>query len=298
MKNILGSVVMLGVIVAMGCGAPTKPGDQKTEGSPSANAASARETITIKGSDTMVQLVAAWAENFMKTNNQVEISVTGGGTGTGISALIGKSTDLCSASRDMTTKEKEQAMQQGVKPVETVVARDAIAVIVNPANPINELTLEQLKKIYTGALANWSDVGGTPGDFLVVSRESSSGTYLFFQEHVLKKEDYTVKARLMPATSAIIQAVSSDVNAIGYVGLGYAAEAKGTIKVLTIKTEANMPGIAPSEATVRDNTYSIARPLYFYTNDTAAKGAKTFIDFCLSDAGQKIVRELGYVPVK
>ena len=295
MRHLLGSMVVLGVVLAVGCGAP---GNKKTEDKASVGATPAHETVTVKGSDTMVQLVAAWAENFMKTNNQVEISVTGGGTGTGMSALIGKSTDLCSASRDMTAKEKEQAAQQGVKPVETTVARDAIAVIVNPANPINELTLEQLKKIYTGALANWSDVGGTAGDFLVVSRESSSGTYMFFQEHVLKKEDYTAKARLMPATSSIIQAVSSDANAIGYVGLGYAAEAKGTVKVLAIKTDPSAPGIVPSEATVRDGTYSIARPLYFYTNDVAVNGVKTFVDFCLSDAGQKVVRDLGYVPVK
>jgi phosphate transport system substrate-binding protein len=171
-------------------------------------------------------------------------------------------------------------------------------VVVNPSNPINELTLEQLKKIFTGAYANWKEVGGNDGVIVALSRESSSGTYVFFQEHVLKKEDYTPKVRLMPATSAIIQSAASDALAIGYVGLGYAADAGGGVKVLKVKADAAAPAIAPSEDTVRDGTYSISRPLHFYTGAGVGPAADDFIKFCLSGAGQTIVREAGYIPVQ
>jgi phosphate transport system substrate-binding protein len=258
----------------------------------------AKQSVMVKGSDTMVHLVTSWAEDYMKAHADSEISVTGGGSGTGIAALLNKTTDICAASREMSPGEKEQDAQKGITPHETVVARDGIAVVVHPSNPINVLTLEQLKKIYTGAYTNWSDVGGPAGEFVVLSRESSSGTYVFFQEHVLKKEDYTQKARLMPATSAIIQSVEADALAIGYVGLGYAAEAAGRVKILKVKSDANAPEIVPSEATVRDGSYSISRPLYFYTGASLATQGEAFVQFCLSEAGQTIVREAGYVPVK
>jgi phosphate transport system substrate-binding protein len=278
---------------------PATPGKEATPAKPQDAAKDAAAgQITIKGSDTMVQLVTAWSESYMKSQPKADISVTGGGSGTGISALLNKTTDICAASREMSEAEKGQATQKGIKARQVEVARDGIAVIVNPANPVNELTQEQIGKIYTGATAQWKDLGGADGDIIVLSRESSSGTYVFFQEHVLKKQDYTPKARLLPTTSAIIQSVSEDALAIGYVGLGYALEAGAKVKILSVKADANAPAVKPSEKAVLDGSYSISRALYFYVNDPVAKHIDTFIQFCVGDAGQKIVRETGYVPVK
>jgi phosphate transport system substrate-binding protein len=245
----------------------------------------------------MVHLVTAWAEDYMDSQPDADVSVTGGGSGTGIAALLNGNTDICAASRDMTAEEKQVASRKNLVTREITVARDGIAVIVNPANPLNELTLEQLKDIYTGAVANWSQVGGGAGAVLLLSRESSSGTYVFFQEHVLQKADFAPGARLMPATSTIIQAVADDASAIGYVGLGYAQEAAGKVKVLAIKPDQNAPAVLPSEETVRDASYSISRPLYFYVTDPVSQAADAFIDFCHGPQGQKIVKETGYVPV-
>jgi len=254
--------------------------------------------ITVKGSDTMVHLASDWAENFMKTNPKFEVSVTGGGSGTGIAALLNNMTSICAASRNIKEKEKAVAKQKGITPKETVVARDGIAVVVNPANPISELTLEQIKKIYIGAYENWKQVGGPDKNTVITSRDSSSGTYVFFQEHVLDKQDYSEKAMLMPATSSIIQTVSSNKWAIGYVGLGYALKAKGKVKMVKIKTDAGKPSVAPSKDTVRSGEYPISRGLFLYTNGKPAGTIKKFMDFCLSTDGQKIVEEAGYVSVK
>jgi phosphate transport system substrate-binding protein len=254
--------------------------------------------VTVKGSDTMVHVCSTWAEAFMDAHPGAEVSVTGGGSGTGIAALINGTTDICAASREMKPKEKDLAAQEGIEPVEFVVARDGIAVVVNPANPIDTLSLEQIRKIYTGAYDRWSQVGGPDEPIVVLSRESSSGTYVFFQEHVLAKKDYRTDARLMPATSAIIQSVSSDKGAIGYVGLGYAVEAAGKVKVLSVKADEDAPAVAPSEESVLSGEYSIARPLHLFTSGQPTGTVKQFIDFCLSDQGQKIVRQTGYVAVQ
>jgi phosphate transport system substrate-binding protein len=253
--------------------------------------------LSIKGSDTMVHLASTWAESFMDAHSDVEVSVTGGGSGTGIAALLNGTTDICAASRKLKQKEKDLAAEKGIQPAEIVVARDGIAVVVNPANPVDSLTLEQIAKVYTGAYDQWSQVGGPEEPILVLSRESSSGTYVFFQEHVLQKKDYRQDARLMPATSAIIQSVSSDKWAIGYVGLGYAVEAGDKVKMLGIKADESSAAVSPSEETVVSGEYSIARPLHMYTSGKPAGLVKDFIDFCLSPAGQKIVRETGYVAV-
>lgn len=281
-------IILMAIVVSLGCGG----GDSGSQ-----PARVGKDSLTIKGSDTMVHLVTTWAEAYGKDRRDVEISVTGGGSGTGVSALLNRTTDICAASRDMTAEEKQKAEQKGLRLVERAVARDGIAVIVHPSNPVNELTIEQLRKIYIGASANWRDVGGADGGFVILSRETSSGTYVFFQEHVLNKQDYTPKARLMPATSAIIQSVSEDALAIGYVGLGYALEAKGKVKVLRIKAKDDAPSVEPSEDTVRSGAYSISRPLYFYMDDAASASAKAFVEFCLSERGQAIVREVGFVPV-
>jgi len=253
--------------------------------------------ITVKGSDTMVHLVSSWAEVFMKQHSGTEVSVTGGGSGTGIAALLNGTTDLCAASRGIKDKERELARQKNIHPEEIAVAKDGIVVVVHPDNPVTELTVRQLGDIFTGRSRQWSDVGGSAGEILVLSRESSSGTYVFFQEMVLNKQDYTQEAKLLPATSAIIQSASADKTAIGYVGLGYALAAKDQVKIIAVKADDSSPGVLPSDETVKSGQYPIARALYFYLNGAPHGTIKEFIDFCLSPQGQGIVTETGYIAV-
>lgn len=277
------SIVVALVVVSAACGRP-----QKDSGN----------TITIKGSDTMVHLVADWAEAYMAANPGMEISVNGGGSGTGIKAFINGTTDIAAASRDMSAEEKEQAAKSGREPKEVKVALDGIAVIVNPKNPVGELTLEQLKKIYTGAYTRWSELGGPDEAIGVLSRESSSGTYVFFQEHVLEKQDYAAQVRLMPATAGIIQTVSEDQWAIGYVGFGYAAGAGDKVKIVKVKAKDDAPAVAPSEQTVKSGEYSIARGLFLYVPANTSPAVQQFIDFVLGGAGQEIVRKDDYITVQ
>lgn len=255
------------------------------------------KSIDIKGSDTMVHLVSAWSEQFMKDNAGLAVTVTGGGSGTGIAALINGTTDICASSREMKDDEIKLAEQKGVKPVETKVALDGIAIVVHPDNPVNDLTMEQVGKMYRGMITNWSQVGGPDQKISLLSRESSSGTYGFFQEHVLNKENFAPVTRLMPASSSIVQSAAEDIGAIGYVGLGYATKAGNSVKILKIKKDPAAAAIAPSENSVRDGSYSISRPLYLYTSGEPQGHIKEFIDFTLSDAGQKIVADQDYVPL-
>lgn len=264
----------------------------------SAGGAARPQVLTVKGSDTMVHLASTWAEGFMKAHPKVDVAVTGGGSGTGIAALLNGTTDICAASRSMEEKELKQAAEKHIKPKEFVVARDGIAIVVNPANPLNEVTMDQLKKMYTGTYTNWNEVGGLDEPIVLLSRENSSGTYVFFQEHVLARKDYAPSARLMPATSAIIQETAAGKGAIGYVGLGYAAEAKGKIKVLNVRKDADSPAVEPTIETVVSGEYPVSRALFLYTNGEPAGTARAFLDFALSPEGQKAVEEMGYVPVK
>lgn len=253
------------------------------------------EELTIKGSDTMVHLASSWAEEFMKQSPQVSVSVTGGGSGTGIAALLNGTTDLCASSREIAQKELDLAKQKKVEPKEFTVGRDGLAVVVHPENPIKELTLEQIKSIFTGKTTSWKEVGGPDLAIVVLSRESSSGTFVFFQEHVLQKQDYATSARLMPATAAIVQETASNRQAIGYVGLGYVDE---RIRALNVKADSGTPAVEPSFDTVRSGKYAIARPLYLYSNGEPSGPRKQFLDYCLSEAGQRIVQNEGYVTVK
>jgi phosphate transport system substrate-binding protein len=250
--------------------------------------------VTIKGSDTMVNLATAWAEAFMELHPEALVSVTGGGSGTGISALINGTTDLANASRPMSDEEK--AKVPGVK--EFAVAMDCITIVVNPRNPVSELTLDQLAQIYTGQETNWSAFGGVDHKISLLSRESSSGTYVFFQEHVLGKKDFSQDAKLLPAQNPVIEEVAANDYAIGYVGLGYALKAGNRVKIVNIKKDAASPAVTPTEQTVRDKTYPIARPLFIYTAREPTGYAKQFIDFCLSPEGQKIAVEQDEVPIK
>ncbi|MDP8207918.1 MAG: phosphate ABC transporter substrate-binding protein [Candidatus Electryonea clarkiae] len=255
------------------------------------------KSLTIKGSDTMVHLVTAWAEAYMKVHPNAEISVTGGGSGTGIAALLNGTTDLCAASRKIKPKEVELAESKSIFPKEFVVGRDGIAVVVNPDNSINDLSMEQLKKIFTGAYTNWSQVKGEKEKIVVLSRESNSGTYVFFQKTVLKKEDYTAEALLMPASSSIIQSVSVDKTSIGYIGLGYALDAGEKVKIVNIINDNSTDPVSPTMETVKNGSYPIARPLHLYTDGKPSVIAQTFIEFCNSAEGQKIVVETGYIPL-
>lgn len=214
--------------------------------------------FSIKGSDTMVILGQRWAEQFMKSHAGVEIQVTGGGSGTGISALINATTDICQASRAMKPAEKEKLRERHSTPgVEISVAKDGLSIYVNASNPIGELSLEQLKGIYTGKITNWKDVGGPDGKIVLYSRENSSGTYVFFKEEVLGGADYSPRAQTLPGTAAVVNSVSKEKLGIGYGGAAYAKN----LKILKVKKDAGAPAIAPTKDTVHDGTYPLSRPL-------------------------------------
>jgi phosphate transport system substrate-binding protein len=251
--------------------------------------------ITVKGSDTMVNLNGAWAEAFMKVYPGLQVSVTGGGSGTGIAAMLNGTTDICAASRDMKQKERDLAAEKGITPVELDVALDGIAVMVNKDNPVSELTFDQLRKIFNGTYKSWKNVGGPNQPIIVLSRESNSGTYVFFQEHVLQKDDYAAEALLMPATAAIAQSCAQDKWAIGYGGVGYALNSP--VKIIKVKKTDKDEAVFPSPENITSGKYPIARPLHFYTNGQPTGTIKKFTDFVLSPQGQKIVEEMEYVPV-
>jgi len=241
---------------------------------------------TVKGSDTMVVLAQRWAEAWMQKQPSKKVQVTGGGSGTGIAALINGTTEIATASRGM--KAEEKAKLPGGAAVETTVARDGVAIYVNAGNPVETLTVEQLKGIYLGDITNWKQVGGKDSRIVLYSRENSSGTYVFVKEHVLGNEDFAPEAQTLPGTAAVVNAVSREKNGIGYGGGAYARGVK----------ELKVEGIAPTKEAVLSGKYPLSRPLFFYTKGAPAGEAREFIDFCLSAAGQKIVSEVGYFPVK
>lgn len=249
----------------------------------------------IKGSDTVLPLAQKQAEVFMKKNKGARITVTGGGSGVGLSALIDNTTDIAMASRKMKLSEKMKVNEGGSTSTEVVVAYDALAVIVNPANKVSQLTREQLEGIFTGKIKNWNQVGGDNMPIVVYGRESSSGTYDFFKEHVLNNKNYATNVMSMPATGAIVQSVSQTKGAIGYVGLAYVENSTKTISVSFNKGKSF---VAPSIATAKDKTYPIVRPLYFYYLTTVAKQVKPFVDFVLSPEGQAIVSKEGFITIK
>ncbi len=269
----------------------------------SSNNSSAPESpsnyIENKGSDTIVNLALAWAEKYQGDHPDVRISVTGGGSGTGIAALVNGTVDLANASRKIKEEETSEAQANGVTPVEHTIARDAIAVIVNPNNPVNELTLQQISDIYSGKYTNWNEVGGEDRPIVRLSRETNSGTHVYFLETVLRlgsKEDKTLfstNTLLLPSSEGIISEVRDNPNAIGYDGLGYVPD---DLKMIAIAKEAGGEYVLPSIDTVNDKTYAIARDLYMYTNGEPAGIIKNYLDWILSDEAQQIVAELGFVP--
>jgi phosphate transport system substrate-binding protein len=251
-------------------------------------------TVTVKGSDTMVVLGQRWAEEFMRKHPEITIQVTGGGSGTGISALINGTTDVCEASRAMKDAEKKQlAEKAGAPPIEIPVAKDGLSVYVHESNPLNEISMTDLKAIFTGKVTSWKEVGGPDAKIIPYSRENSSGTYVFFKEHVLENADFSPRAQNMPGTAAVVNAVSKEKFSIGYGGAAYS---KG-IKVLKIK-KGTGPAIAPSDATIKDGTYPLSRPLFFYTRAKPSAEIKSFTDWVLTPEGQSIVVKVGYFPLK
>jgi phosphate transport system substrate-binding protein len=258
------------------------------------------QTIENKGSDTLVNLALAWAETYMGSRPEVRISVTGGGSGTGIAAMINGTVDIVNASRAMKPEEIEEAESNGISPVEFVVAGDAIAVVVHPSNPVDELTLGQISDIYTGKITNWKEVGGEDRPIVLLSRESNSGTHVYFLENVIRLGDkesdllFSPDTLLMPSSEGISSEVRLNANAIGYDGLGYVTHDQ---KMLAVAVHKDSPFVRPSIETVNDGSYPISRPLFMYTAGEPSGRIKTYLDWILSD-GQSLVRELGFVPLK
>ena len=271
--------------------------DQSTAGG---DAPQAAQTIENKGSDTLVNLALAWAEMYMESHPEVRISVTGGGSGTGIAAMINGTVDIANASRAMKPEEISAAQANGIEPIEYVVAGDAIAVVVHPSNPVDRLTLGQISDIYTGRLTNWSQVGGEDRPIVLLSRESNSGTYVYFLENVIRLGDeesdllFSPDTLLMPSSEGISSEVRDNPNAIGYDGLGYVTPDQ---KMLAVALDVSGPHVLPSVETVNDGSYPISRPLYMYTAGEPVGDRKAYLDWILSE-GQALVSELGFVPLK
>jgi phosphate transport system substrate-binding protein len=278
-------------LLLQSCGPPSQEG-----------AASVSEGTYIenKGSDTIVNLALAWAERYQAEHAEVRISVTGGGSGTGIAALLNGTVDVANASRQIKDEEMTEARSKGIEPVEFVVARDAIAVIVNPANPVSQLTLQQVSDIYSGKIRNWQEVGGEDRPIVKLSRETNSGTHVYFLENVLRLGDtestvlFSTDTLLLPSSEGIISEVRLNPNAIGYDGLGYVP---ADLKMIAIATEAGGAYTLPSSQTVNDRSYAVARDLYMYTNGPPSGALKTYMEWILSPEAQQIVDELGFVPV-
>jgi len=291
----LAVIIVLAVVIS-GCGGNQ---DSNTE-----SGSELSGSFNVIGSNTVTPLTSVWAEEFMKMHPKVSIAVSGPGSGAGIAALINGTTDICQASRTIKQKEIEQAQANGLEPYEIQVATDALSVVVHPSNPVSELTIVQISAIYTNKITNWKEVGGNDAPIVVISRDTNSGTHVFFKEHVVqmkglpiedKSLEYGPKVLFLPSTEQGVSEVAKNPNAVFYPGLGYVTS---DVKPLTIKKTADLLGVLPSVATALDGTYPIARPLLYYTAGAPTGIIKAFIDYCLSAEGQAKVIEVGYVPLK
>jgi phosphate transport system substrate-binding protein len=249
----------------------------------------AAENLVIKGSTTVLPIAQAAGEAFMKKNPAINISISGGGSGDGIKALIDKTTAIASSSRDMKADEAKLAESRGIKPLAHKIAIDAIVPIVHPSNPIRNISIEQLSLIYQGKITNWKELGGSDKSIAIISRDTSSGTYETWEDKVLHKARVTPRAQLQASNGAIVQVVSRNKYAIGYIGIGYLNK---TVKGLDVN------GVKATAENASSGQYPIARPLYMFTNGKLTGPAGQFIDFLLSSEGQKIVKQAGFVPIK
>lgn len=248
----------------------------------------------LKGSDTLLPLVQKESENYLKKNSGANVTITGGGSGVGISALMDGTADIAMSSRKIKFDEKVKLQEAGKSPIEVIVAYDALAVVVNPTNKVTNLTREQLEGIFTGKIKNWKEVGGEDLKIVAYSRETSSGTYEFFKSDVLKNKNYMPSILSMPATGAIIQSVSQTKGAIGYVGLAYINK---SVKAIHISYDGKT-FVEPSFENAKNKTYPVVRPLYFYYVKGTESKVKSFTDYILSAEGQTTVKTIGYIPVK
>ncbi|KPK73652.1 phosphate ABC transporter substrate-binding protein [candidate division WOR_3 bacterium SM23_60] len=247
------------------------------------------QKLTIQGSTTVLPIAQAAAEAYMDDHPEADITVRGGGSGTGIAALIDGATDIADASRPMKEKEITLAHERSIDPVANIVARDGIAVIVHPNNPMNNIMKEDLKAIYTGEITSWEKISSAQDAIVVVSRDAASGTFEAFNELALDKAKLSDAALMLASNLEVARTVAQTPGAIGYVGLGYLSDEVKAVKV---------NDIMPSESTVNDGTYPLARPLFMYTNGMPSGLAKDFLDFIMSADGQTIVKEAGFVPIK
>ncbi len=253
-----------------------------------------RRNVTVKGSDTLVILGQRWAEVYMQKNRGITIQITGGGSGVGIAALINGTTDVAEASRSVKDKEiAKLKVRQGKDALELPVAVDGLAVYVHQSNPVRELSLEQLRGIYTRAIRNWKQVGGKDERILLYGRENSSGTYVYFKEYVLKKADYYPTVQTLPGTAAVINAVAKDPRGIGYGGIAYAAG----VKAIKVKKDAATPGVEPTLENVLAGRYPISRYLYWYMAGQPTGDVKAFAQWVVSKEGQEVVEKVGYYPL-
>lgn len=292
MRFLKSVIILLLILVLPACG--TSSGGQGGDTAPAVT------SIQNKGSDTMVNLALVWAETYQSSHPEVSISVTGGGSGTGITALANNTVDIANASRAIKPEEIESMQANGINPVEFVVARDAIAVIINPENPVDKLTLQQISDIYSGKINNWSEVGGEDRPIVRLSRETNSGTHVYFLEEVLRlgeKDNDTLfspDTLLLPSSEGITAEVRDNPNAIGYDGLGYVGP---EVKVVAVATEHGGEYYYPSVETVNNLAYPIARDLYMYTAGTPEAEEEKYIQWIFSSEAQKIVSDLGFVPI-
>lgn len=294
------ALILVLAFVFAGCSTTSTPSPTPT---PTTTTPALSGSFKIIGSNTVTPLSAVWSEDFMKANPKVSIAVSGPGSGVGIAALIDSTTDICQASRLITQSEIDQAKTKGVNPYEIQVATDALSVVVNPSNPVSELTIVQLSAIYTNKITNWKEVGGNDAPIVAIARDTNSGTHVFFKEHVVqmaglptadKTLEYGNKVLQLPSTEEGVSQVASNPNAIFYAGLGYVND---TVKAIAVKKTADDPAVRPSVATALDGTYPVSRPLLYYTNGMPTGVIKAYIDYCLSAAGQQEVLNAGFVPL-
>lgn len=291
LKRILASglaiAMLAGTVALAGCAADEKAAVE--EGTTPEETTELEGSITIQGSDTMLNISTAWSEAFMDANPGVDISVQGGGSGTGIASLLNGTVDFANASREMKEEELAEAEKLGIDPIEHKVAIDGIAVVVNPTNKVVDLTMDQLGKIFRGEITNWSEVGGADQAIVLLSRDSSSGTYEYFKEAVVGKDaEYAASAKLLPSNQAIADEVAANEAAIGYIGLGYVTEDVAVVAV---------DGVKASVETAADGSYPISRYLYMYSNGEVDGVMKAFLDWILGAEGQKLVEDEGFVPL-
>lgn len=287
MKNNISSIFFIVLLGLTSCNNQSSTDKGKKN-------SNSKNTITIKGSDTVLPLAQKEAEEYMKKDSTASITVVGGGSGVGLTALVNGTTDIAMSSRHLKIEEKLKFLENKKQIEQTIVAYDALSIIVNPQNKINQLTREQLEKMFTGEITNWKEVGGYDEKVVAYSRESSSGTFEFFKEVVMNKKNYASSVLSMPATGAIVQSISQTRGAIGYIGLAY--ETVG-VKPISVSFDSGHNFIMPSIAAAKDKSYPISRPLYYLYDKKDDGKVNAFINFVLSPEGQQLVSAIGYVPI-